>query len=108
MEITEKRPGDQENIRHSTSHMTKGRPFPVDSNALVLAMLIFLCLECSCHKRNRKGHFQSINWKAIANVSQLHLLVPIWGIPASREFGNVSQNSHIPQPTKLDLAGRYC
>lgn len=56
--------------------------------------------SCS-RKRNRKDHFQSINLKAVKNISQLYLLVPVLEIPASRVVsariaGNVSQNNHIP------------
>ena len=70
----------------------------------------------SCaRKRSRKDHFQSINLKAVENISQLHLVVPMLEIPASKMVSAVQRNwkcqpekPQQPQSTELLLARKYC
>ena len=87
---------DGENIRKTPTHMTRGSQVTVDSGTLCCPFLF-----SPPRKRNRKDHFQSVSLKEIENISQLHLLVPVLEIAASRVIsagviGNVSQRNHIP------------
>lgn len=56
-----------------------------DQRELDSSTLVFSCAR----KRNWKGLFQSVNLKAIENISQLHLLVPVLEIGASEIIGAV-------------------
>lgn len=92
---------NQENIRKSASHMTTGHPGVGHSHFLVPG--------------SRKDHFQSVNLKAIENISQLHLVVPVLEIPASKIVSAVQGNwkcqpekPQQPQSTELLLARKYC